>query len=172
MNPIGKALTTAVTNGKLVQRWQFASDCNPVAKIAAGLYRGGFLRACSVGFIPQAWQDMDPSMNGGCNRKFTQQELLEVSAVGIPANPNALASALKSGAIDRGTLKEAFLLLTYYAGAMFDLAGTGPESQSNPKTISVPKTPVPHASAQGQAEEALERLAKQMEAVRTVLRRC
>jgi hypothetical protein len=36
---------------------------------------------------------------------------LEVSAVGIPANPNALALGLKAGAVDRDDLKAALDLL-------------------------------------------------------------
>jgi len=35
-----------------------------------------------------------------------EQELLEVSAVGIPANPNALALAFKSGAIEKSDLQD------------------------------------------------------------------
>ncbi len=35
----------------LCQRVEFATEVNPVARIAYGLYRGGFLRAVSVGFI-------------------------------------------------------------------------------------------------------------------------
>jgi len=38
-------------------------------------------------------------------RKYIEQELLEVSAVGIPANPNALALGLKSGAIEKADLR-------------------------------------------------------------------
>jgi len=39
-------------------------------------------------------------------RRFLEQELLEVSAVAIPANPNALALALKSGAVEKSDIKE------------------------------------------------------------------
>ncbi len=35
---------------------------------------------------------------------YLEQELLEVSAVSVPANPNALALALKSGAVEPGEL--------------------------------------------------------------------
>jgi hypothetical protein len=41
-----------------------------------------------------------------------EQELLEVSAVAIPANPNALALAYKSGAVEKADLKELSSLLS------------------------------------------------------------
>jgi hypothetical protein len=111
---LGKALTTEVrsVNGAqaLCQRIQFATEVNPVARIAYGLYKGGFLNAVSVGFIPLRWED------GGTNsasaqsgpaprRRYLEQELLEVSAVAIPANPDALALGLKSGAVAKSDLE-------------------------------------------------------------------
>src|SRR6516164_4319979 len=58
---LGKALSTEVCgvgDGQaLCQRIQFAVEVNPVARIAYGLYRGGFLNAVSVGFIPLRWDD-------------------------------------------------------------------------------------------------------------------
>jgi hypothetical protein len=113
----------------LFQRIEFATEVNPVARIAYGLYRGKFLSAVSVGFIPLRWQDPAPPGRAGSplpaaphingrsgsplpadnvpyRRKYLEQELLEVSAVSIPANPNALALALKSGAINKSDLQD------------------------------------------------------------------
>lgn len=101
---IGRALRTEVVGSQLIQRWQFAVDENPVARIAYGLYRGGFLSSASVGFIPIRWED--GNQKTAWRRRYLEQELLEVSAVGIPANPNALILALKSSAIDAEDLKE------------------------------------------------------------------
>ena len=109
---LGKALETKVEGGALVQRWQFASDVNPMAKLASGLYRGGFLNTSSVGFIPLEWQN--GSKAGEPTRTYVKQELLEVSAVCVPANPNALALAIKSGAIEGADVKEAALLLNKF----------------------------------------------------------
>jgi len=50
-------------------------------------------------------------------RKYLEQELLEVSAVAIPANPNALALAYKSGALERSDLRETADLLRQLAAA-------------------------------------------------------
>jgi len=82
---------------------QFATDANPMARIAYNLYKGKFLTAVSVGFIPLRWED--GTEKTGYTRKYLEQELLEVSAVAIPANPNALALGLKSGALEKSDLK-------------------------------------------------------------------
>jgi HK97 family phage prohead protease len=95
---LGRADVTEIRNGALCQRIRWAVDANPVAAVAFRLYKGGFLRAFSVGFHPLEWQDMDDPADT-CRRKYTKQELLEVSAVSIPANPNALALALKCGTV-------------------------------------------------------------------------
>jgi HK97 family phage prohead protease len=109
IHTLGKALITEVRSGKLIQRIQFATDVNPMAKIAYGLYKGSFLNAVSVGFVPLRWENGTDKTSYG--RKYIEQELLEVSAVGIPANPNALALAYKSGAVEKSDLHETFDLL-------------------------------------------------------------
>jgi hypothetical protein len=109
---IGKATRTWVDGRSLMQVWKFASAVNPLAKIARDLYRGGFLNASSVGFLPLEWENGNEK--SGFRRKFLAQELLEVSAVGIPANPNALALAAKSGAVDKSDLRELRQFLKYF----------------------------------------------------------
>src|SRR6266568_3198049 len=101
---LGRALVTEVRAGKLYQRIQFATEVNPMARIAHGLYRGKFLNAVSVGFIPLRWEN--GTQETAFRRKYLEQELLEVSAVAIPANPNALALALKSGAVEKSDLRD------------------------------------------------------------------
>jgi hypothetical protein len=112
---LGKALITEVRtrppstinsqpSSYLFQRIQFATDVNPIAKIAYGLYRGKFLNAVSVGFLPLEWEDGNAKAD--YSRKYLEQELLEVSAVAIPANPHALALAFNSGAVERADLSD------------------------------------------------------------------
>ena len=101
---IGRALVTEVRQDRLFQRLEFATEINPVARIAYGLYKGKFLNAVSVGFIPIRWETGGP--DAGFYRKYLAQELVEVSAVGIPANPNALQLALEAGAVDERDLQE------------------------------------------------------------------
>jgi phage head maturation protease len=133
---LGKALSTevrTVAGGEaLCQRIQFATEVNPVARIAYGLYRGGFLNAVSVGFVPLRWED-PPSPGGsgaassGPRRRYLEQELLEVSAVAIPANPDALALGLKSGAIGKGDLQATVDLLRALVGTASPEAGARPD---------------------------------------------
>src|ERR1043166_6176095 len=103
----------------LFQRIQFAVDINPMAKIAYGLYKGKFLNAVSVGFVPVRWENGTEKTS--YRRKYIEQELLEVSAVGIPANPNALALGLKSGAIEKSDIQETFDLLRHALDRSADL---------------------------------------------------
>jgi hypothetical protein len=105
----------------LFQRVLFATDVNPMARIAYGLYKGKFLNAVSVGFIPIRWEDGSSlsscsSSNQKFRRRYLEQELLEVSAVGIPANPEALQLGLKAGAIEKADLRETLELLRQLAG--------------------------------------------------------
>lgn len=126
---LGKALVTEVRavggSQALCQRIQFATEVNPVARIAYGLYRGGFLNAVSVGFIPLKWEEPNGTYGtDGTNgapaprRRYLEQELLEVSAVAIPANPDALALGLKSGAVRKSDLQETLELLRGLVGAV------------------------------------------------------
>jgi hypothetical protein len=60
-------------------------------------YKTGMLNAVSVGFIPK---DMEPN-NATGGHIFKEWELLEFSAVAVPANQDAIAQAVKSFG-DRG----------------------------------------------------------------------
>ena len=124
---IGQALNTWVSGKDLLQTWKFASRENPFAKIARDLYRGGYLRAASVGFVPMRWEN--GTDKSGYKRKYLEQELLEVSAVGIPANPNALALAVKDGAVEKSDLRELGAILRH----LEPLVGTAAVSADQPQ---------------------------------------
>lgn len=136
VNTIGKSVITEVRDGHLFQRVEFAVKANPIAKITYDLYKGGFLSAVSVGFLPRKWENGSPE--AGYRRKYTESELLEVSAVGIPANPNALKLGLKEGAVEEADVKEAFELLKHLcngsagepekAGIRTDASAPGPDA--------------------------------------------
>ena len=79
------------------------------------LYKGGFLRAVSVGFIPIEHEEGEGSDEdyGKPSKKprriYTKQDLLELSAVPVPANPNALQEAETAGFLsktERKTVEE------------------------------------------------------------------
>lgn len=110
---LGKALVTEVRDGSLFQRIQFAVEENPLARISYNLYRGGFLNAVSVGFVPVRWET--GSEKTEYRRRYLEQELLEVSAVAIPANPDALMLGMRAGAVGRSELAE---LLEVFVSAL------------------------------------------------------
>lgn len=56
------------------------------------LYKGGFMNAWSIGFIPLETEDRD-----GGGREFQKWELLEYSAVLVPDNPEALTMLRSKG---------------------------------------------------------------------------
>ncbi len=118
IHTLGRAVITEVRSGgtgsaspHLFQRIEFAVDVNPLARIAYGLYKSKFLNAVSVGFIPLRWETPADPEKAGYQRKYLEQELLEVSAVGIPANPDALQFGLKAGAVQKADLKALLELL-------------------------------------------------------------
>lgn len=80
--PIGKITNLSITGEGLIFDAEFASDISDMAKSVRDMFAGGFLNAFSIGFIPHE-RDRE---------KITKCELVEISAVNIPANPEALAS--------------------------------------------------------------------------------
>src|SRR5262249_55343942 len=70
---LGRALVTEVRDGRLYQRIEFGTEVNPVARIAYGLYRGKFLNAVSVGFVPLRWVNGDNEIGAGEGAGFRFQ---------------------------------------------------------------------------------------------------
>lgn len=93
--PIGRSNWIAVDGGRLMATVEFAPTA--FAQEVETLYRQRFLRAVSVGFRPRAFT-LRKDRNGGVEGiEYTKHELLEISAVAVPANPRALAKALEDG---------------------------------------------------------------------------
>jgi hypothetical protein len=74
------------------------------------MYKNGYLNAVSVGFHGVKYKTRDdesvlelPEWRRG--RRYLEQELLELSAVPVPCNPNALQQARAKGLIDDETEK-------------------------------------------------------------------
>jgi phage head maturation protease len=103
--PIGKAVNVVAdpTAKQLIFDIQFASaDEYPFADTIYKLYLGGYMRATSVGFMPLKYKRRDddavldkPEWQRGT--RFVEQELLELSAVPVPSNPQALMQARSKG---------------------------------------------------------------------------
>src|SRR6266567_3463521 len=109
--PIGKAVDIQKTGGanpQLLITIQFAkAEENPEAEKVFQSYKGGYLNAVSIGFLPKSYEirieDGRP-----CGMDFIASELLELSCVPVPANPEALAK----GAMTPTDLKALFAALT------------------------------------------------------------
>jgi HK97 family phage prohead protease len=103
--PSGKAPAGArVEDNALKATAVFASrDLWPFGNMVGRMYLHGYMNAVSVGFQPlkYAWNEERSSWA----IDFLEQELLEFSAVPIPANPEALVDA-KSKGIDLAPLVE------------------------------------------------------------------
>lgn len=96
--PIGKALSAKVTDNKLTFKIEFAdADTYEFADTIYKLYKGGFLKATSVGFIPREWEDGDGEK--APRRTYKKQELLELSGVPVPSNPDAVLTPAREAEI-------------------------------------------------------------------------
>lgn len=97
--PIGKATDIQVNDGKLVFKMLF-SQATEKAKEAYQLVQEGILKSFSVGFIPREYDQTRPNT-------ITKAELLEISLVTVPANPEALvlAKGMKDNRLAQDMLK-------------------------------------------------------------------
>ena len=105
--PIAKASNVKknIKEKTLVASAEFTSrDMNPFGFSIFQMYVGGFMKAVSVGFRPVEF-DFSEDKKRPLGIDFKKQELLEFSAVPVPANPDALVAA-KSCGIDMRPIKE------------------------------------------------------------------
>lgn len=92
--PIGRNLWIKVEGDKVIAKTKFLVDYykseeyNAFIRDLYELYKDGVLRGWSIGFRPLKWHDEE--IDGKMIRVFDEWELLEYSAVTIPANPEAL----------------------------------------------------------------------------------
>ncbi|MEP0814514.1 MAG: HK97 family phage prohead protease [bacterium] len=98
--PIGKTLWVKPEDKQLIFKAEFAA--HQKAQDVRRLYLDGMLNSFSVRFLPVEYTIME---NGGY--RFEKQKLVEISAVPIPANAEAVVVEVKSGTIntDRDTLR-------------------------------------------------------------------
>ena len=95
--PVGKALWTKRQGDGIISKIKFAPTL--LGQETFQLYKEGYLNAFSVGFIPKAHEDEDVKDQSFPRRTYTKWELLEFSAVPVPANPEALALAMQKGMV-------------------------------------------------------------------------
>jgi len=97
--PVGKVDPIAVEGTRLIAHAEFTPQgMSDFADTVWEMVNGGFLNAVSVGFLPLASPtpifDADKHITGF---EYNGQELLELSCVPVPANPNALQLAKSFG---------------------------------------------------------------------------
>ena len=86
---IGRAAKVWVEPHRLLAKMEFAPT--QFAQEVASLYRSGFQWGVSVGFKPLRYEERRDEKTGAfLGLHFLEQELLEVSAVPVPANRRAL----------------------------------------------------------------------------------
>lgn len=95
---LGQWIKMEVTDEGLVGTAQF-DDTDPLAQRYWNLYRKKHMRAFSVGWLTHEWEMREFELTGGIKKRirvFTEVELLECSAVSVPANRQAVARAASS----------------------------------------------------------------------------
>ena len=95
-NIVGKATDIYVKDNQLIIEWIF-SESNPLGKLLGDLYEEWMVKTVSVWFIPKSRDEWN-------KRIITNAELLELSFVAVPCNPNALS-------LDQKNLLESFWLI-------------------------------------------------------------
>lgn len=99
-NIVGRATKIWIEDWKLIIEGVF-SKSNPLGILLADLYDEGMVKTVSVGFIPKQRQEDN-------RRIITSAELLELSFVAVPCNPEALSldqKELMQKGIEAGLLK-------------------------------------------------------------------
>ena len=105
MPPIGKAVWVKKADGGILSKVQFYNSDKALGEFAQEIYRmykEKFLNAFSVGFIPKETEyakDADRDNPKKPRITYKKWEMLEYSAVPVPANPEALQMAYTKGLI-------------------------------------------------------------------------
>jgi HK97 family phage prohead protease len=98
--PVGKAVKVGLTDQGLFFHVKFpTAEEYPFADTVYKLYLGGYLRATSVGFQDLNREPITDKEGKQTGFRYKKQELYELSAVPIPANPNALIMAVQKGVV-------------------------------------------------------------------------
>ncbi|MBM4287554.1 MAG: hypothetical protein FJ135_05305 [Deltaproteobacteria bacterium] len=98
--PVGKAVKVGKTDKGLLFQVKFPSaEEYALADTIYNLYLGGYLRATSVGFRDLEREPITDKEGRQTGFRYKKQELYELSAVPVPANPNALILAVQKGVV-------------------------------------------------------------------------
>lgn len=117
--PIGRVTGLTRDGESLKAEVSFADTA--FAREVYGLYETGFLKAWSVGFLPLEWEVLEDEEGRFEGYHVRSWELVELSAVPVPANPEALTEALVKGLVCEPALR-ASLETAVLRGAAADVA--------------------------------------------------
>lgn len=107
-NVLGRVVSVEVVPAGLLATFEYDTDINPKADLVFRQVQKGTVRGFSVGFIPKTWvTDYSPKDHvealpeqarkaleeGKAFVVYTAAELVEISQVPIPSNPDALVGA-------------------------------------------------------------------------------
>lgn len=110
-NILGRVEKVEKTTAGLVADFAYDTDINPKAAMVFAQVQRGTLRAYSVGFVPKAWVteyspreqiDALPESarkaleSGKAYVVYTNVELIEISQVPVPSNPDAMIASIKA----------------------------------------------------------------------------
>ncbi len=115
-------------------------DSRPFAQEVQRLYREGFLCGWSVGFLPKKWHVIEDAAGKFDGYHITDWELIELSAVPVPANPEALTRELHNGAVQTPALAKALTQLLMPPGSsdvsdLSDLSDTSDNKETHAPEI-------------------------------------
>ena len=120
---LGQVIDFRVEKGQLIETVKYSREPGTLADWAFKMVRDGFLRAVSVGFIPQRmvtkWDfnsaefnaqvgemKLDTTTAAQLRAVYLEQEQIELSQCVLGANPNALAKAYKAGTLTEEDLEK------------------------------------------------------------------
>lgn len=148
--------------GQLVQEWYFAKTED--GRKAAELYRDRVLRGASIGFISDGTRDIGPDeayARFGVRKKLKEHiggELVETSAVPVPACPGALALGWLDQSAARALISRggAGALVTKSLTAFLTRATPSPTVSPSPQGTTVSQTATADATVPVTTVKAME----------------
>lgn len=166
--PVARTVALAKSPEGLVFRIQFpteeqAGDWFGFSDSVYRMMKSGFINASSVGFMPLEWADGDGDGKSAPRRTFTKQDLLELSIVPVPSNPEALRLGLQSGAIKSCDRRAIETMLRKETEGIDGLANLGwaerieavlaDYAEAKEKPIAIEEPPEPDEGAEDEPED-------------------
>jgi HK97 family phage prohead protease len=150
--PVGKSIRTEVVNGALETDIEIApAEANPLAENVFQCLLAGVPLGVSVGFYPLEWH-YETLQDGSSMRIYDKCELIEISVVTVPSNPEALQKAITEGIrstkVEKRTAAAASLELLTRLFAQKTAEPTEPEDETEDEPEETEEAPTV------QAEEA------------------